>query len=209
MTRSFGIILVCLAAASNASAGTLTASRTYSTSGVESIRINFGAGALDVEAAETDEIEVTMLARCSPGKRCEERARSLRLVSEREGNTLVFRLDGQKKTVPRMPKVTLRFRVPAESGVQVHMGAGAVDVAGMEGNVDVTLGAGDVEIRKAASSVRSVDVHVGVGDARLHAGARHVEGRGFVSKRLKWSEGTGVGRVDVDLGAGDVTVALD
>lgn len=209
MIRSLGIALLALGVATASTAGTLTATKTYSSRGVESIRIDFAAGELDVVESETDDFEVTMKARCPVGGRCEERARALRLVSERDGRTLIFRLDGQKKSLPGGPKVSLRFRVPHDVGVRVHMGAGDVDIGGVKGNVSLQLGAGDVSIRKDESTVHTVDVNVGVGDANLRVGRHRVGGRGFLSKHLRWSEGSGTGRVDVDLGAGDVTVSLD
>jgi hypothetical protein len=208
MIRSLGFALLGVSVATATSAGTLTATKTYSSKGVESIRIDFAAGELDVVESETDDFEVTMKARCPLGH-CEERARALRLVSERDGHTLIFRLDGQKTSLPGGPKVSLRFHVPHDVGVRVHMGAGDVDIGGVKGNVSLQLGAGDVAIRKPETTVRTVDVHVGVGDANLRVGPHRVGGRGFLSKHLRWSEGSGAGRVDVDLGAGDVTVSLD
>ena len=61
----------------------------------------------------------------------------------------------------------------------------------------------------AVIPLSSVAVHVGIGDATLKRNHDHIEGAGFLSKRLSWHEGLGRSRVVVNLGVGDVGVALD
>lgn len=205
--RVLWIVPLCLAGASVASAANLTTSKSFDTKGASTVKIEFSAGELDIGASDTDAVEVTMTARCRT-KCGEQRARRLRLVSEPNGSTLVFRVEGQRKSLPG-PKVALKFRVPRSMGVHVYMGAGDVAIQDVAGNVKLHMGAGDVTIRSPEEAVHQVDVHVGVGDANLRVGRNHVDGRGFLSKHLKWQEGLGRGLVDVDLGAGDVSVALD
>ena len=210
MIRPILLALFALLGAAPVTAATLTTSRSFSVVEVQSVLINFPAGELVMMAADgIDDIHVTMTARCKSGSNCEERVRRLRLVSDLEGDTRVFRLVGQKNNFPGAPTIKLTFEIPAHLAVSVHMGAGEVDIRDLAGNVGLTMGAGDVEIRALESSLRTVDVHVGVGDASLRVGSRRIDGRGFLAKSLQWSEGSGVGRLEVDLGAGDVNVALN
>ena len=57
-------------------------------------------------------------------------------------------------------------------------------------------------------AVESVDVQVSVGDASLRRGSRHLEGEGWLGKRIDWDEGNGASRVRVKLTAGDANVLL-
>jgi hypothetical protein len=210
MIRPITLALSALLGAVPVTAATLTTSKSFSAIEVEKVSINFPAGELVISAAdEMDAIHVTMIARCRSGSKCEERVQRLRLVSDIEGDTRVFRLEGQKNNFPGAPTIKLRFEIPPHLAVSVHMGAGEVDIRDLAGNLGLTMGAGDVEIRALESSLRTVDVHVGVGDANLRVGERRFDGRGFLAKRLQWSQGSGLGRLEVDLGAGDVNVALN
>jgi hypothetical protein len=57
--------------------------------------------------------------------------------------------------------------------------------------------------------VGDVELTVGVGDVRLRNRYDRWDGSGFISRALRWHEGEGEAKVEVDLGVGDVDVALD
>lgn len=206
MFRALLLALLALGGAAPALAVTLTTSRPFSVDDARIVSVEFPAGELTISSGDGDLIEATMTARCS-SPAAEERARRIRLVSEMRGDTRAFRVEGMRKFPPQ-PSLSLHLVIPRWLAVQVHMGAGDVDVRDVLGNVELELGAGDVTVRAPRQRVQTVRVHVGVGDANLRVGPRAIEGRGFLSKNLHWTNDAGLTRVDVELGVGDVDVAL-
>ena len=75
-------------------------------------------------------------------------------------------------------------------------GRGSVAAAGLSGDVEIHMGIGDVEIGAPENSMRSVEARVGIGDATLRHDGKQVEGSGFIAQKLRWSHGSGRGRVD-------------
>lgn len=203
------VLLTAVPAAADARS-TLTAERGFTVGDARRLQVDFPAGALAIRHADSDRIEVVMKAHCrEAGSGCEERAQRIRLVADRSGDRRVLRLEGLSKTLPRGPAVELSLRVPSRLGIDVHMGAGDLEIRDLRSDVDVEMGAGSVEVRGADGTVGSVVVHVGVGDARLRRAGGDVEGRGFIAKNLRWSSGGSGSQVSVDLGVGDVEVTLD
>jgi hypothetical protein len=207
--KAWLLALAILLAAPAAAETVLTTSRSYPTGGVRDIRIDFPAGGLEITPTDAEEISVTMTATCRGGSHCQERAEKIRLISDIQGGTLSFKLEGPRRKCVTGPVVHLEFHVPRSMDVAIEMGAGDLDIGTLAGNVAVQMGAGDIDIRSREQSFGSVNLDVGVGEAHLRRSSRSVEGKGFLSKRLHWDDGAGSGRIDVDLGVGDVDVRLD
>jgi hypothetical protein len=188
----------------------LTVSKTYPAAGITAVHIEFPAGDLYLSGSKDSEVSVTMTARCRASEsRCAERARRIRLLSETRENTLFFKLEKLPKFNHPWLHVGLQVRIPRGLAAAVEMGAGDLDIRGLDRDVKVHMGAGDVDIHAPERFVGSVDVHVGIGDAAMSRGGNRLDGSGWLSKRLRWHEGRGPARVEVDLGVGDVGVALD
>jgi hypothetical protein len=212
MNRAFPLTLAALAllVAVPCGATTYTTTKTYDARSVETISVEFPCGDLRIRAVDDDEISVRMVATCrSRRERCEERIDEIRLVSRPSGGTLAFKLEGMNNSFgASRPRIDLEIGVPRSIAVRIEMGAGDLDVYSLRGDVRVEMGAGDVNLRLPEHAVGAVSVNVGVGDATLRRRHEPMDASGFISKRLRW-EGDGKARVDVDLGVGDVSVALD
>jgi hypothetical protein len=211
MKLTFPIVLLLLALASPAAAGQLqTVSKTFSTESAANIEVGFPAGDLTITAGDGSEVAVDMTARCGHDYgTCAEQAREVRLTSEKRGGTLHFKLEGLRKVNSHGLSIDLRMRVPRSLALSVEMGAGDLEVRGMEGDVEVHLGAGHVDIRAPERAVHSVKLAVGVGDATMLRQRERHEGSGFISKTLRWRGGAGPAGVQVDVGVGDVDVRLE
>jgi hypothetical protein len=212
MNHAFPLALAAsalIAAATPCGATTYTASRSYPARSIETVSVEFPAGDLRIDTVDDDQITVRMVARCrQSGSRCEDRIGDLRLISRSVNGVLTLELEGLNKSTFRSPRVELEIGIPQALAVRVEMGAGDLEVRSVTGDVQVQMGAGDVNLHLLERSVGAVAVNVGVGDATLRRHREPVDGHGFISKRLRW-EGDGKSRVDVDLGVGDVSVALD
>ncbi|MGH7731271.1 MAG: hypothetical protein ACRENJ_08485, partial [Candidatus Eiseniibacteriota bacterium] len=138
--------------------------------------------------------------------RCEERAQGLTIASGRRGNTLDVRVVGMS---------TIRFHVqgrilvPRSTALEVDFPAGELTIRGVRGDLEVDVGAGEVAIAMHEGDVRSVRLGVGIGEASLSVAGRAIEGSGWLGQRVRWGEGTGGSRVDVNLGVGELGVTLN
>jgi len=187
---------------------TRTVSGVFTTAGADHMSIEFPSGTLTLVAGEGDSIVAVMKAHCRHGD-CMPRIEQVRLVSEREGSVVHLALQGYPKWNHHGLEISLRLEIPRRLAVDVDMGAGDLAVRGLQQDVALRLGAGDVVLQLPESAVRSVRAHVGLGDATLHGHRGNVDGSGFLGKTLRWTDGTGASRVRVDLGVGDVSVSLD
>jgi hypothetical protein len=210
MKRTLPILLVALGLATHAQAGTRSISRSFPTHGADQLRIEFPAGDLRIEAGDVDEIQVVMTARCRHGGRaCARRAEELRLVSDTRGRTRTFKLEGWPKFWNHGLSVRLEFTVPRSMAARIEMGAGDLRVDDLDGSVEVSMGAGDVNLRLDHEAIGSVRANVGVGDATLVRMGRRIHGSGFIARRVHWAGGDGPAAVRVHLGVGDVSISLD
>ncbi|MDW7967534.1 MAG: hypothetical protein RMI39_05395, partial [Thermoanaerobaculum sp.] len=88
--------------------------------------------------------------------------------------------------------------------VQVTVGVGDVQVAGLGAPVKVTTGVGDVVIRGPWSQVGQLSLLTGVGSVTLHTPRGSLAGRGLVSETLA-HQGPGAATVEASTGIGDVS----
>jgi hypothetical protein len=213
MKRGLLVVLLLCALAPQAHARDLqTVSRTFRAGGIRDLYVDFSAGALEVRGAPGDSVVATMTARCDGDanySECAERAARVRLVSDVRGGTLHLKLEGVPKTRSRGFSVGLVLEVPSSLALALHVGVGEVEVRGMGHDVAVEMGVGNATVHQAERAVRSVKVTVGVGDATLNRSHQRIEGRGFVGKSLRWHDGEGAARIQVELGVGEVSVGLD
>jgi hypothetical protein len=208
--RSFLMLALVSWAASAEAKELQTVWRTFSVADARAARIEFPAGDLTITATDTDSVLAIMTAHCSGSlTACAERAENIRLVSRTSGSTFHLELEGMPKTNKRGLSVELEIEIPRSLTMVVDMGAGDLAVRGAEHDVELHLGAGNVRVNMRERAVRSVRAHVGVGDADLRSPHGSVPGAGFLSKSLRWSDGTGTARIRVDLGVGDVDVRLE
>jgi hypothetical protein len=89
------------------------------------------------------------------------------------------------------------------------MGVGELDIAGLEGDIDVDLGVGDADIRASRSQASHVSVETGIGDAEIRGGGSGTRSRGFIGSHAMWTDGDGRSAVHLHVGVGDATVRLE
>ncbi len=210
MRTLFVTALVALAAAAPASAGQVrTLQQVYAINQARSVRIEFDAGELRIEAVPGSKLRANVEASCRhDDDECLERAERVRLAGSFEGQTFVLRVQGVPKLSHRGLELGAVFQVPRDLPLDVKMGAGDLEIRDLAEDVDVELGVGEVNLHLRNGDVGSVRMHVGVGDATLRQDGHTVEGSGWLGKKLHWTGGSGDGRVTVELGVGDAEVTL-
>ena len=201
--------LILALAAPAAAKDVMTASRTFRIGDAEAVHVDFPAGDLLIAEGTGSDLRAIMTARCAHGgSRCIQQAREIRLVSEIRGKRLNLELQGEPKFNTHGLSIELRVEVPKALATSVKMGAGELEIRGLERDLDVDMGAGDVTIRMAETAVRSVRLKVGIGETALRSRGERHSGSGFLGKVLRW-RGQGSADVDVHLGVGDIGVTLE
>lgn len=102
----------------------------------------------------------------------------------------------------------LRIEVPSGVDVDFETFAGEVDMAGIFGDIDIDLSAGEVNLRIPKGGVRELSASCRVGEVRAHLGNEVVTREGILPGRTKYFNATGTKHVNVHVTAGEVDVTL-
>lgn len=180
------------------------------TGDVRALKAKLPLGDLTIEPGASDRVEITTRVYCGrlDRERCRRAAENIRLDWRTRRHTLVVKIVGTPRGAIESLSVDTLLRVPARLPMEVDVAAGDVTVRGLENDLEVDVGTGDVHLALPRTAVRSVEIDVGAGRADLLVAGSRVAGSGLLRRGLKWSQAGGVGYVEVDVGAGDVEVNL-
>lgn len=188
-----------------------TLSGRYPTSDVGQVELEFPVGEVVVTAHDGRDLIVEVELECERRKSrsCLDAARAVRLVGKMSERRLRVSLDEWPKVGSRGLEAHARVQVPRALPLRCELGVGELRITGLEGDLAVDLGVGEVDVTMPESAVRSVDLDVGVGEADLSTarGGRH-EGSGWIAKELHWRKGPGPSTVKIDCGVGEIRVEL-
>lgn len=185
-----------------------TLNQTITAEGIDSIALEFPVGQLTVEGWDQPRVEMEVRLECRPRKKsCLHAAEAVQIISATEDRALHVELQGWPKHRTRKMQANALVRVPRNLPLAAELGVGNVRVTGVTSDLSVDLGVGDVNLTLSESSISSVNVDVGLGDAFLSAHDKRYVGSGLVGKKLNW-EGSGQAELKVDCGVGDVNVDL-
>ena len=175
------------------------------------LRLEVPYGELTVTAADVDRVQVEIIARCSHGwDDCADRLERIDVESRSRGEELVLEVTGLRRMSNHGLELEVQATVPTKLGLAVRLGAGELRIEGVKTDLQVHVGAGDIDIRMPEENVRSVDLRAAVGDASLNLpdGRVEAERAHLVGGRLSWRRGPGDAEVEVQVGAGDIDVRL-
>jgi len=187
-------------------------SLTYTNLGARPVTIEFPAGEMMVEGVNSEELLVRLVISCpNESENCLERAAQVSLA--RHGDEAGIRIAVENAPLLKLAKAQLNLSVemPAASDLLVDMGYGDLTVTGIAGCLVIDMNAGDVQVASPLSSVGSVWLDAGTGDATLHTPMKTIEGKRswLVGAEVDWRQGPGSCRMDVDLNAGAIEVTLE
>jgi hypothetical protein len=179
----------------------------------EPVRIVFGVGELQIEAADIDEVRAELALGCREATedRCRRYRRRLRIEPVRTADGLEVRMAGLSMRTLRRLQVTGTVRVPRGSPLDVKIGIGDVDIRAGGEDLSVRMGIGDLTVSVPEEQVGAVSMRTRIGDAGIVFGGRHVPGRRrmLIGAKVRWAEGGGDARIDVGLRIGDARVRLE
>lgn len=185
--------------------------KSYPTAGLRALQLQLPAGEVTVSGTDDDHVRVTVGVHCDDRHedRCRKMAERLELDTERRGDALVVKVHDRRKWQRGGAHVRYEVQVPRRLALELEFGAGELEVVDVGRDVRVEMGAGEATLRLRESDVSSVDVAVGVGEAKLRSRGRTYESHGFIAQTLSWDGTAGANHVKVELGAGEVTLHLD
>lgn len=201
-------LLAPSAAAGDRRVRSLTAD--LATANVERVALRLPVASVRIEPSPDDRVHVDLDVRCSfDSEGCRERAERLSIESGREGTTLRIRVDGMESFRSLRLKLRGRILVPNGKAIDINLPVGELEIRNVSGDLGVDMGCGEVGIVLREHDVQSVRMGVGVGEATFTVAGRHIEGEGWLGQKVRWSAGSGVSRVAVSLGVGEVGVRLN
>lgn len=178
----------------------------------EPVRIVFGVGELDIEAAEVSELEAELIIGCGEvdEDKCGRYQRKVRVDPVKTDEGLEIRLLGLSKRILRRIDVTGSVIVPRDSPLAVQIGIGDVDIEGGDRDLLVRMGIGDLSVQVPEEQVGDVTVRTRIGDGSITLPKRYVAGKRkmLIGAKTQWV-GDGESRVDVKLRIGDARVRLE
>ncbi len=210
MSKRVAFILVALSIAISADARTWRTERyKIDSHSVDTVEIEHAVGELTIEAGDSQMIEIVMTVECSSwSKKCEARTEQVELSSRTAGGTLELRIKGFPKTADSL-SVNLEIRMPRRLSLDIDHGVGETTIRGVEGDISVESGVGEVSVKGPVEAFGEVDAECGVGEADLSVPGGHIEREGFLflGNELKWS-GSGESVIEVEIGVGSLEIEL-
>jgi len=180
--------------------------------GERPVTIEFPAGELMVEGVDSGDLVARLVIRCQTAREsCLERAAEVSLGRHDDGAGIRLAVENAPLLKLAGAQLNLSVEMPAASDLLIDMGYGDLTVTGIAGCLVIDMNAGDVEVVGPLTSVASVWLDAGTGDATLHTPMKTIEGKRswLVGAEVDWRQGPGPCRMDVDLNAGAIEVTLE
>ena len=211
MLKKIAIVLVTLSVVAAADAKTWRSETyKYDAAPLTVLEIDHPVGELEITPGQGETIEVLMRIECSSWRnKCGEKTADIELVGSQSGSSLELKVEGLPKTVNSL-SIDLEITIPARLSLDVERGVGETTIRGIEGDIFVETGVGEVNVTAPARGVGRVTAECGVGDADLDVpdGSIRKDGFLFLGNELKW-EGTGSSLIEVEVGVGSAEIDLE
>lgn len=167
--------------------------QTIDFSGMVTLTLDNPAGEIVIEAWDQPQIQLTAT------KKAKTQAKLDRIsvdVQSAESDVTIHTLSKNGSKI--LGVVHYALKVPASALLALEQGAGVVEIAGMQGSIQLEVGAGDVRMDRVLAPVLSVELGAGKVDLSSLAG-----------QSLSIEVGTGDVRVDALVNAAFETISLD
>ena len=185
--------------------------RIYAVEGASRIRIEFPVGTLTLEGDDGQTIRVQVRVDCKgiDTEDCRDDARRIRIDHGTSGNVFRLEFSGIRKNWSgHHVSVEVHILVPRALAAELNMGVGKAQVSGLERDLDVELGVGELSVRGVQAHYRDVEAESGVGDASIETRGGRIRERGFIGHSAHWGEGVGTSLIRAHVGVGEATVDL-
>jgi hypothetical protein len=201
--------LCAMALSATASENVRTMSQEYSASGLSLVKIDVQVGEMNVAAYDGDAVQIEMIVSCNGNDSCRDVAERMELSSSVSRGRLSLKTKKLPKHMSNSISVELNVKLPRNLAMKGHVGVGKLNVWGVDKDIAVDMGVGDVRLTGKRASVRSVSLDVDVGDAELSVPGENPMASGSIGKKLRWQGGKGNAGWKAHVGVGDARASLD
>ena len=104
--------------------------------------------------------------------------------------------------------VDLRLDLPPGIDIKFETSAGEIDLAGTFGDIDIDLGAGEIDVKVPRKTVRELNASCRIGEVRTNLGTEIVTREGILPGRTHFYNASGRAHVNVHTTVGEVDVTL-
>jgi len=132
-------------------------------------------------------------------------------IAVRGSEATVRRKFGEKAKSWRARKFTgidVKIELPPGVDVRFETSAGEIDVSGHFGDLDIDLGAGEIDVRVPRSTVRELNASCRIGEVRTNLGTEIVTREGIFPGKTHFYNAGGRAHVNVHTTVGEVRVTL-
>ena len=177
----------------------------------DELLIDVSVGAVTIESVGSNQVEVEVVAECRRGRDCEALLEAVKIVSRESNGRLRLKVERPDQRGKDQLDLGVFVRVPRGAPVELDLGVGKAEIYGIEEDLKVEVGVGDVELELSERQVSDIKLDVGVGSARLWGGSRGEERRkkGFLGSTVRWGNGPGRADVNAHVGVGEISMRLN
>jgi len=172
---------------------THTDARDFAAGGMVHVRLNVGD--LRIRRGDSSKIHLTYTVK----SRHESNVKDAHVDFDVRGNdaSLEFHVPSGSNT-----QIDVELEVPQNTNLDVHEKVGDLRVENVEGDKDLSLGVGNIQIANEHSGYRLVNASTGIGDVN---GDGYGETSGWLGKTLKY-RGDGKYELRAHVGVGDINL---
>ena len=176
------------------------------------IRIDISVAELSIEATDRADIGIDLTVGCRwHFNNCDDALEDLEIASRSSSRRLTLELTGLRRWHGSLMEIEGTIEIPRSSALEVKMGVADLRIRGVEQDLRIDLGVGELDLRLPEASFGEAFVDVGIGKVRfLGAGEPHDDRRSYlVGNEVHWSDGAGQAELDIEVGVGEVQVRLE
>jgi hypothetical protein len=179
--------------------------RTLNVDELDSLRIEFPVGELEVEIwdGESIELDIELKSERSWLSWRRHKVDDIELEVSTSGGEVFLRIDADKLNQHWVVKM------PAKLALGIDLGVGEIRINGLENNLAVELGVGEIEVVAATDNFDHINASVGVGDATLRGFGPDTGNKHSFVRADAHFEGRGDYQIEVELGVGEALIRLD
>jgi len=176
------------------------------------IRIDIPVAELRVEATERTDIGIELTVRCRwQINDCDDALEDLEITSRSTSRRLTLELTGFRRWQGSLIAVEGTIEVPRSSALEIKMGVADLEIRGVEQDLRVDVGVGELDLRLPEAKLGEAFIDVGIGKVRFFGGGKREEDRRsfLIGNELHWTDGAGKAELDIEVGVGEVRVRLE
>ena len=174
-----------------------------------------------IEASDADRVGTEVVVTCYEGKAsCTELLAEVTLAyrSSAKDVRLDVGVESSKKKKKKAKQVSRQLawetvvRVPRSTPVRIELKVGDITVRGLEGDLEIDLGVGTVDVEVRQILISSVELKSDMGSSELEG--QDIDGEikrkdaGDFGDTVEWTGGAGSAKVRVEVGVGSISTRL-